>query len=376
MEHASSNVIKRATLVDFTQTISPCCPGWGDCNRSWESEHMVSQTLKGWNLSDHRYRPYQPELSPTNLPIQTETVYEVGRIVSRNRPMGTYWCDDLKETFSITRDMWQDVVPPGAFLVNFPEVDWSMDMRNKIADTKVNLSSSIAEYKDVGRTFLQLTSTLHNAYKALRHGDFNHLLKEAGTIKNIAAAHLLYDFGIKPLCHDLGAGVAALLKAEKPIIRRYVVMKRESDEKPNIANYKVEAKISKLAIVYVTMDDNWSSIEIGNPIEWAWEIIPFSFVVDWAFPIGDWLGSLDAMNGVKSAIGTVTTKREYIHTLTGTDQPLYTVEKPAVMKYKSHERSVVINDIPIPPFPGYEPSTAFRNVAQGLSLLTLIHRGR
>jgi hypothetical protein len=181
------------------------------------------------------------------------------------------------------------------------------------------------------------------------------------------------DFGIQPLCHDLGAGVAALSgKAEKPLVRRYVVTKKDHID-TYAGGYKGVAKTSVRAIAYVTYDTGFGPINIGNPLEWAWELIPFSFVVDWAFPIGDWLGALDAMTGVNSTIGTVTTKREYRHDYIGDPAP-YIMEKDAFMTFKSHSRDV-IHDIPTPPFPKYEPSDSFRNVAQGLSLLTVIHRG-
>jgi hypothetical protein len=286
-----------------------------------------------------------------------------------------YNCPSTLDVFKIVDEKYYENPPSETFLYPWPDLDWSLAMRNKIAGEKVNLSSSIAEYGDAARTFKSLCKALHNGYRALRKGQFNHLLKEYGTIKNIAAAHLMYDFGIKPLCHDLGAATAALMQAEKPIIRRFTVTKRDEQEFKLSSSVKGNMQLSKRAIVYVTFDDNWSSIEVGNPVEWAWELIPFSFVVDWAFPIGDWLGSLDAMNGVKSTIGTVTTKREYSHESTNENTETTTYLSQSGYDYKSHSRQV-ITDIPVPPFPGYEPSTAFRNVAQGLSLLTLIHGGR
>jgi hypothetical protein len=222
--------------------------------------------------------------------------------------------------------------------------------------------------------FLQLASTLHRAYRDLRKGRFNHLLSEYGTIKNIAAIHLLNDFGIQPLAHDLGASVAALLKAEKPIIRRFVVSRSETKNFDN-GTYAGKAKTSTLAVCYVKFDSSWSPIEVGNPLEWAWELIPFSFVVDWAFPIGDWIGSLDAMKGVETVAGTVTTKTEYEHVYVSPLPPSRVYLERAKMSYKTHSRDAFFS-IPLPPFPGYEPSQSFRNVAQGLSLLKLIHGGR
>jgi hypothetical protein len=40
-----------------------------------------------------------------------------------------------------------------------------------------------------------------------------------------------------------------------------------------------------------------ASLGVTNPLEIAWELVPFSFVVDWALPVGQYLSSLDAMFG-------------------------------------------------------------------------------
>jgi hypothetical protein len=40
-----------------------------------------------------------------------------------------------------------------------------------------------------------------------------------------------------------------------------------------------------------------SSLGLTNPLELAWELVPFSFVADWFLPIGSYLGALDASVG-------------------------------------------------------------------------------
>jgi hypothetical protein len=42
-----------------------------------------------------------------------------------------------------------------------------------------------------------------------------------------------------------------------------------------------------------------AQIGITNPALLVWELIPYSFVVDWMIPVGDWLSSLDALVGVE-----------------------------------------------------------------------------
>jgi len=77
-----------------------------------------------------------------------------------------------------------------------------------------------------------------------------------------------------------------------------------------------EWKKSQSAIFYVQTDVPAHRISLGNPMELAWELIPFSFVVDWFLPIGNWISALDATLHVTGTWGTVTTKRNYL----GTDE--------------------------------------------------------
>lgn len=369
---------KQASMISFRRYLTPCCPDTPWCDIPFMQTYIVSKTSKTSNDTDHRPRPQFLEMSPTPLALQGEQILIYGRTARYGQYYTAYTCPSTQKTIVEKRDQYYEVIPYSQMLSTPLDIDWSLDMRMKIADLKVNLSSSVAEYREAAGLFKQLAGALHNTYRALRKGKFNRFLSEYGSLKNIAASHLMWDFGLKPLAHDLGASVAALTHAQefKPVIRRFVVTKRDNKEFTAGA-WNGKVKTSVRAIAYVEFETNWSPIEIGNPLEWAWELIPFSFVVDWAFPIGDWLGSLDAMKGVRNTTGTVTTKREYYHEMDPQgywDNDL-TIITPASMSLKTHER-IVISDVPIPPFPGYEPSQSFRNVAQGLSLLAVIHDWR
>lgn len=47
-----------------------------------------------------------------------------------------------------------------------------------------------------------------------------------------------------------------------------------------------------------------SSVGLTNPLSVAWELLGFSFVIDWLVPIGDWCDALDANLGVTFKGGT------------------------------------------------------------------------
>jgi hypothetical protein len=140
---------------------------------------------------------------------------------------------------------------------------------------------------------------------------------------------------------------------------------------------KESTTTSKRAICYVDLDPETSPFTYGNPAELAWEVIPFSFVVDWAIPIGDTLSALDALRGVTGIQGTESAK--YTRVTKGwIRRPNYqgvylTSSTPGSVYYKGHQRSV-ITSIPLPPVPRWDPSSSWKTVANGLALLTAVNK--
>lgn len=49
-----------------------------------------------------------------------------------------------------------------------------------------------------------------------------------------------------------------------------------------------------------------TAIGLMDPASTAWELVPWSFVVDWTLPIGDWLSSLSATLGLSFRAGSYT----------------------------------------------------------------------
>jgi len=141
-----------------------------------------------------------------------------------------------------------------------------------------------------------------------------------------------------------------------------------------LSGYHIEAegRIRQRAVFYITRS-NFAGLngdfDFGNPIEWAWELIPFSFVVDWAIPIGEWLGSLDAMVGVDTSGGTVVTKSTIRATYRKADATHILSE--GHFTSDTYQRQV-FDTVPISTFPKWNPSMSWRRVMNATSLLWLL----
>jgi len=121
------------------------------------------------------------------------------------------------------------------------------------------------------------------------------------------------------------------------------------------------------------------SVGLTNPALIAWELVPFSFVVDWALPIGDYLNSLDAYLGFDSWYIVTSVRSEGIWVGTGRSPfPTATPDRNGIennfREYKrifSLSRTVSTEKL-LPVMPRFKDPTSLSHLATSLSLLTQV----
>lgn len=261
-------------------------------------------------------------------------------------------------------------------------LDWSLEVLKHIQDKYVNIGDSLAEYRATGDMFSRFAQEARDGWRRWRS------LKK-GRLKltpcSVPAAELMYSFGIAPLAEDLFSSVEALkLRLDSPIwvdffktstarVVNSVSYGTSSNGYVNgtrklIVSNRVEGSVELRPVAT-------GAFNLGNPTTWLWELIPFSFVVDWAIPIGDWLGAVDMLKTIISVSGTRTIKEQYLSnwqrrfidngvTLTGSWGKL---------SYKSHERKL-LTSIPVPPLPRYKPSFTWHKVYRAITLLIAVNQ--
>jgi hypothetical protein len=117
-----------------------------------------------------------------------------------------------------------------------------------------------------------------------------------------------------------------------------------------------------------------ASLGILNPLEVAWEVTPFSFVVDWVYPIGDWLNSLDAMLGYGSAYTSTSVFVKMKWSEVGRSIP-YNSISVVENSYKGSKYVVKLNrsassGVPMPTLPPLKDGRSLGHMANGLALLS------
>lgn len=133
--------------------------------------------------------------------------------------------------------------------------------------------------------------------------------RRRGTVGDAAAdLWLQYRYGIRPLCYSLQDYQAALTKGYDPkFVAQVTVPERiswiASDSLGSGPGYKVrlvEAAEAGRSVRYratFSFRDSLQARILGNPLGLAlgtaWELLPYSFVLDWIVKVGDWINQLN-----------------------------------------------------------------------------------
>lgn len=123
-------------------------------------------------------------------------------------------------------------------------------------------------------------------------------------VRDVGSAWLSYSYGVKPLVQDVYNGIDIVTRTPEHIFtpkqgkRNVQIFRRGSyvytTQTPvNWVNRGiVRGRCGGTVVITNPNAFALSSLGLTNPVAWAWEMIPFSFVVDWFVNVGDVLSSM------------------------------------------------------------------------------------
>lgn len=204
-----------------------------------------------------------------------------------------------------------------------------VECKLKMLESKMDLAESLVDVdKTVALICRRITQVL-TAWKYVRKGDFRNAARTLGisrrnlNFKTASEAWLEFIYGWRPLLSDIYSAVEVTKDLFGDPLKHHTYAKRRVKETlwvPDIAGNagwqnmssthnslcEVETKfrfqVQDSLLAYIT------GFQLSNPLYVFWVAMPFTFVVDWILPIGDWLGSLTATMGLKFVDGYQTTK--------------------------------------------------------------------
>lgn len=192
-----------------------------------------------------------------------------------------------------------------------PDIPHSVIQRNrarlveKIRTSDFNLAQAAAEAPESWRTIKSRTLKFLSAYRAFRRGQFRQVSRILGfSPKGTPSTWLEWQYGWRPLLSDVHSACVIIKEGLKSPHFNVESTTLDPDFKnpPPYAQYVGQAtsygKFTRGHKVGVTFSipEPWllhaDSLGLLNPVALAWELLPYSFVVDWFAHIGEFLSAL------------------------------------------------------------------------------------
>lgn len=281
--------------------------------------------------------------------------------------------------------------------------------RLKLKGADVNLAVAFAERDKtarlVGSTALQLVEAMRKLRQrdwrgACRALNVNPKGKPKGS--SVPARWLELQYGWKPLLSDVYGSVDALARrhgddwivtargASSEKIREFWKPNPPGTPPLQLPNYgfgqatgvrgcfvRIDA-IPKNDLLMVM-----SSLGVTNPLLVAWELVPYSFVVDWFLPIGSFVDQLDALLGYGEAWTSIShlEKVDWVHTPSTREfentfyRFSHQLNADAATKHVVNLKRTATKGVPLPQFPRIKDPVSLGHMANGLSLLAQVFSG-
>lgn len=191
-------------------------------------------------------------------------------------------------------------------------------MGEKMRTHKFNLAVTAGEARHSISMIAHSARSIAESYRALRRGRVKAALKHLGVkprssiVRDVqlrlrsgsANAWLSLTYGWTPLCIDAANAAEALAAMNYRRSKDSLTFTRKLQGSVwgTSGGFSAIGECFRSKRVKVTLTKHESTLsELGftRPESVAWELLPFSFVVDWFLPIGNWLEALTTLRNVE-----------------------------------------------------------------------------
>lgn len=187
----------------------------------------------------------------------------------------------------------------------------------KLPNGHVNLGTALGESKQTFNMIAQTGRDLLLGYNAFKRGDYKSAAKHLGLSrppgKSAANKWLAYHLGWMPLVKDIYGGVQQVQEGFRKKAQIFSVVRKvkgsESDPGPVPFNASVSGstQFTYICKIYARVKNEdlaaISALGLANPAAIAWELLPYTFILDWLLPVGNMLEAATARLGLEFVTG-------------------------------------------------------------------------
>lgn len=288
-------------------------------------------------------------------------------------------------------------------------------IRNGLKNQTVNIAQMYGERRQTANLLATTAVRLSSGFRALKSGNLKGMgralglsvsaSKDAKYRKRFAkspsqaasSAWLEYAYGWSPLLNDVYGSAELLAQKfsrqviDKVTARVQVKRKLHTQHTPSVFSVAERSLTKTMYVWFGTPGYSHTLAQVGltNPAHLAWELLPYSFVVDWFIPIGNYLASLDATLGLQFIKGGTTSfaresYQQFENRSTGSNSIVpYPTCSGVATGYEVYDKVVSygqrwkvtcvrtpLTEFPGPSFPSFKNPLSMTHAANAIALLT------
>lgn len=240
---------------------------------------------------------------------------------------------------------------------------------NKVNLITADLALIVAERKKTAESIATAVEGIISFARAVKQRRCPELFMNTDQLrqrKKFSSAWLNYQYGIAPFVSDL-YNIGKNADTRPPVIikvRSRRDWKRDTFDSKSRKLTSTEGSIMETMRYGIIMDNAGIGLMqdygLVNPLTFAWELLPFSFVVDWALPVGTYLGNLTSTVGYQTMAGSTTIGSRYTSRGQDPDSPA-----TAEQSFRAMSRSkTAFPSVPLPAFQNpFSPTRALNALA-------------
>lgn len=261
-------------------------------------------------------------------------------------------------------------------------------LATKVKDHSFNLAVNIAQGKQAVNMVVDTLTSFGHAVRSARRGDFISAIyilkasprgKRKFVSKDISGRWLELQYGWLPMVSDCYEAIKAFADSNQS--RRNVTSASSkkvyayagSDEPSNYASPGIgKARY----IVRYEQEEDFSfarSLGLADPLSVAWEILPWSFVIDWFLPIGTFLSNLAVIPFLKGRFSDSLTNSQNAE-CKGTIDPIHFGTGGFAKSHFFEYVRGVPGGTPRVPFPSFVPFSKALSPKRVYNAMALAHQ--
>jgi len=267
----------------------------------------------------------------------------------------------------------------------------------KLKNQKINLAQAFAEREQLVKMFVDNARTIAHAVESFRRRSPKHIWDyikytegKGSRGRSIPNKWLEVQYGWNPLMSDIKGSADQLASDASQKFRASVIGKVRHERHtsrilPSLASGFGPTVVGKsVCETKVRLDYRMESpivatltqIGVLDPIQLAWELFPYSFVVDWFLDVGGWIDAMEAAYGWTFKGGTRTVYRRIDEHCTGftadktVSGTVYNGYGSTGIRFSRMQVSrVPYGSSPLPGFPGFKNPMSSGHIANACALL-------